>query len=148
MFLYSISKITLFFYLLLKGFPMRLGKQGTLKDIQRIMINKAKRGDYSPLQLDHYHNYYEIFFLHSGSCRFLLKDSVYPLEKGDLVFIAPGELHHSLYYENINCDIVTLYFKADFISANFFDTWLPDDIHNCLHSFMGSITVLYPEDLK
>ena len=80
------------------------------KEIDRIMIAKGKRGDFTPLQPDHYHNFYEIFYLHSGTCRFLLKDSVYQMEKGDLVFIAPGELHHALYSDN-SCEVVWIYFK-------------------------------------
>ena len=72
------------------------GRRGR-KDIDRIIVEKGRRGDFSPLQPDHYHSFYEIFYLWSGSCRFLLKDTVYQLEAGDLVFIAPGELHHSLY---------------------------------------------------
>ncbi len=71
--------------------------QGKTRDIDRIMVERGRRGDFSPRQSDHYHNYYEIFFLLSGNCRFLLNDSVYPLEKGDFVLIAPGSLHHALY---------------------------------------------------
>ena len=67
------------------------------RDIDSIIIYKGKRGDDTPLQPDHYHGFYEIFCLLSGKCRFLLRDQVHELEKGDLVFILPGELHHSRY---------------------------------------------------
>ena len=52
------------------------GRRGR-KDIDRIIVEKGRRGDFSPLQPDHYHSFYEIFYLWSGSCRFLLKDTVY-----------------------------------------------------------------------
>ncbi|MBQ9143068.1 MAG: helix-turn-helix transcriptional regulator, partial [Lachnospiraceae bacterium] len=94
----------------------------------------------------HYHNFYEIFYLTSGSCRFLLKDSVYQLEKGDLVFIAPGELHHSLYYSGVICEMVTIYFKADYVDHALFRKWLPEDIQINLQSFMGSVPSLYQEE--
>ena len=59
-----------------------LSKQGKRrKDINHIIIEKGKRGDFSPLQPDHYHNFYEIFYLLSGRCHFLLKDTVYELER-------------------------------------------------------------------
>ena len=48
------------------------GRRGR-KDIDRIIVEKGRRGDFSPLQPDHYHSFYEIFYLWSGSCRFLLK---------------------------------------------------------------------------
>lgn len=107
------------------------------KEIDRIIIDKGRRGDYSPLQPDHYHGFFEIFYLYTGKCRFLLKDSVHHLEKGDLVFIAPGELHHSMYLPAINCEILTLYFKKEHIH-------LADQLR--LQSFMGSIPALYQED--
>jgi len=107
------------------------------RDIEYITIRRGKRGANTPLQADHYHSFYEIFYLTSGSCRFLLKDSVYQLEKGDLVFIAPGELHHSLYSPNSTCEIVTVYFNQEHINLT---------IKEQPHSFMGSIPILYQED--
>lgn len=125
---------------------MASGSQGRRKDINTITINKGRRGDHSPVQSDHYHSFYEIFYLTSGSCRFLLKDSVYQLEKGDLVFIAPGELHHSLYYPGITCEIVTIYFKADYVDHALYQKWLPEKVQITLQSFMGSVPSLYQED--
>lgn len=124
---------------------MAVSSEGKRKDIQQIIVNKGKRGDYSPVQSDHYHGYYEFFYLYSGTCRFLLKDSVYQLERGDLVFISPGELHHAL-YSGLSCEIVTLYFKSDYVDYDLFQKWLPQGQYTSLHSFMGSIPTLYQED--
>lgn len=106
------------------------------RDIDRIMIQKGKRGDFSPLQADHYHNFYELFYLYSGACRFLLKDSVYQMEKGDFVFITPGELHHALYSDN-SCLVFWTYFKKEHLIS--MET-------SQSHSFMGSVPALYQED--
>lgn len=106
-------------------------------DIEKIIIYKGKRGDDTPLQPDHYHSCYEIFCLLSGRCRFLLRDQVYELEKGDLVFIAPGELHHSLYYPGISCEIADILFKREFLYL---------DIIEEPSSFMGSVPSLYLEE--
>lgn len=107
------------------------------KDIEHITILKGKRGSFSPLQHDHYHNFYEIFYLYSGECFFLLKDCVYHLKKGDLVFISPGELHHAQYERTSSCEMINILFKKEYLPAN-----------SCtdLHSFMGSVPVLYQED--
>lgn len=114
--------------------PRMTGKR---KDIDHILIVRGRRGDFSPIQPDHYHNYYEIFYLLSGQCHFLLKDSIYHLEKGDLVFISPGELHHSLYKEN--CEVCMIYFKKEHIL-------LRQTAET--HSFMGSVPVLYQETFQ
>lgn len=120
-------------------------KQGKRKDIDKIIVLKGKRGDFSPLQPDHYHNFYEVFYLMSGKCRFLLKDSVYHMEKGDLVFIAPRELHHSLYDSDSNCIIITIYFKKEYLNLDMFQQWITDEPILYLHSFMGSIPALYQD---
>lgn len=106
------------------------------KAIDRIIIERGKRGDFSPLQSDHYHGFYEIFYLYSGECRFLLKDSVYHMKKGDLVFIAPGELHHALYDTGSVCEICMIFFKKEYLRR----PTEPD-----MHSFMGSVPLLYQE---
>ena len=125
------------------------GRRGR-KDIDRIIVEKGRRGDFSPLQPDHYHSFYEIFYLWSGSCRFLLKDTVYQMEAGDLVFIAPGELHHSLYSAGEICEIVMIYFKEEYLhlsdrSADSLTSISGQGLQ--LHSFMGSVPTVYQEYL-
>ncbi len=123
-------------------------KQGQRKFIDKITVKKVRRGDFSPLQPEHYHNYFEVYYLLSGRCRFLLKDSVYHLEKGDLVFVAPRELHHSLYYPNSTCEIYTLYFKKEHLDINTLQDWIPTQSFLALHSFMGSIPTLYQDTFQ
>ena len=126
------------------------------KELSQIKIVHGRRSVESPLQQDHYHGYYEIFYLLSGKCRFLLKDTLYTLEKGDLVFIAPGELHHSLYYPGIVCDIVALYFKEEFLLPNLFSHLKASRSSDeetvtgslPLRSFMGSVPSLYQEEFQ
>lgn len=116
------------------------------RNLQRVTVTKGKRGDHLPLQADHYHNFYEIFYLQSGSCRFLLKDTVYYLEQGDLMFIAPGELHHSLYYHGISCDMFNVFFTSAYVDYALFQKWLPENSPMDFHSFMGSVPALYQKD--
>lgn len=116
-------------------------------DIDKITVIRGKRGDYSPIQPDHSHKYYEILYLWSGSCSFLLKDSVYHLEKGDIVFIAPEELHHSVYSKS-SCEIVNLCFKKEYADLEMLKRWLPSTELTHFQSFMGSIPALYQEDFQ
>lgn len=92
----------------------------------------------------------KFFYLWSGSCRFLLKDTVYQMEAGDLVFIAPGELHHSLYSAGEVCEIVMIYFKEEYLhlsdrSADSLTSISGQGLQ--LHSFMGSVPTVYQEYL-
>lgn len=107
------------------------------RDIDRIVVAKGKRGYYSPLQGDHSHVFYEIFYISSGECSFLLKDTVYRLTRGDLIFITPGELHHSLYNDGDTCEIVNVLFKGEHVIIDSFEN---------PRSFMGSIPDLYLDD--
>lgn len=62
------------------------------------------------------------------------------MEAGDLVFIAPGELHHSLYSEGEICEIVMIYFKEEYLH-------LEASARPTLQSFMGSVPAVYQEYL-
>lgn len=124
---------------------MNLKKPQRLKDLNKITIAKIRRGPSSPLQSDHSHIYYEIFYMQSGKCRFLLKDMVYHLKKGDFVYIVPGELHHAIFDEG-DCDIVTCYFKESYIEHQLFERWMEVKVPQNFTSFMGSVPSLYQDD--
>lgn len=125
---------------------MASAKSGrTTRDIDCIIAERGKRGEFSPHQSDHCHNYYELIYIHSGECRFLLNDSVYQLMKGDLVFVAPGDLHHAI-YEMASCEIIAVYFKREFVNWDMLLKLLSRPVSGNLHSFMGSIPALYQEE--
>lgn len=112
--------------------------KGGRKELDRIEIAKRRRGSNLPLQNGHSHNFFELFYVNSGKCGFLLKDNLYRLSKGDLVLIAPGELHHAIYDDEDTCEIIILMFKLEHVNLEVFDN---------PHSFMGSIPDLYMDDL-
>lgn len=113
--------------------------QRSHRDIDHIVTERARRGDFSPMQQHHYHSFFEIFYLWSGKCRFLLKDTIHNMTAGDLVFIAPGELHHALYDMGEDCEIVAIYFKKEYIG-------LP--VEQPPRSFLGGFPDLYQERLR
>ena len=125
-----------------------MGAQSKHRVIDRVTLARGKRGDFSPVQNDHYHTFFEVIYLQSGTCRFLLKDSVYELTKGDFVFIAPGELHHSNYEKGTSCEIVMIYFNDEYIEKEMFHKWLAAGRSMHLNSFRGSIPALYQEDFS
>ena len=116
------------------------------KILERITISKGKRGDFSPVQSDHYHTFYELFYLNFGKCRFLLKDTVYQLEKGDLVLICPGDLHHAVYSSSPSCEIIILCFRKEDLEWQKMKHMISNVRLSEPHSFMGSIPALYQEE--
>lgn len=107
-------------------------------DIDHILIEKGKRGYYSPKQGGHSHNFYELFYITHGKCRFLLKDNLYELTPGDLVFIAPGELHHNIFQDQETCEMIMIYFKKEYVDIEFSN----------IHSFMGSVPSIYRDEFE
>ncbi len=45
----------------------------------------------------HYHNYYEFYYLASGSCHYFINNTVYDLTAGDVVIIPKGVIHKTAY---------------------------------------------------
>ncbi|MBQ7359580.1 MAG: helix-turn-helix transcriptional regulator [Lachnospiraceae bacterium] len=117
------------------------------KDIDTIIFTRGKRGFNSKLQPDHYHPFYELIHVNSGSLRFLLKDTLYNLDKGDILLIAPRELHHSQYYADVNCDLTFIYFKPEHLQQEIrsvFRAARP----NGVTSYVGTVPHIYQDELN
>jgi AraC-like DNA-binding protein len=65
-----------------------------------ISVEKAKRDGSVTLPSNHYHDYYEIYYLLAGERRFFIKDKAYDLDKGSLVLIRPYTIHRTLNLES------------------------------------------------
>jgi AraC-like DNA-binding protein len=56
-------------------------------------INRAKRLTRFSMNTNHYHDYYEMYYLYSGERNYFIRDHIYRIVKGDLVFINEYDLH-------------------------------------------------------
>ncbi len=117
------------------------------KDIDSICFIRGKRSFNSRLQPDHYHPFYELIHVNAGSMRFLLKDTLYNLEKGDTILIAPRELHHSQYYTDISCDLTFIYFKPEYLHKEVLDVF-KNAYTGGITSFIGTVPHIYQEELN
>lgn len=45
----------------------------------------------------HYHNFYEIYYMVSGSCNYFIDDKTYEVSAGDIVLIPSGVIHRTNY---------------------------------------------------
>jgi AraC-like DNA-binding protein len=56
-------------------------------------INRAKRLTRFSMNTNHYHDYFEMYYLYSGERNYFIRDQIYRIAKGDLVFINEYDLH-------------------------------------------------------
>jgi AraC-like DNA-binding protein len=61
-----------------------------------ISVERVRREDSVVLPSNHYHDYYEIYYLLAGERRFFIKDTTYDLQKGALVLIKPKVIHRTV----------------------------------------------------
>ncbi len=65
--------------------------------VSEFMVERARRPQAFSMEKPHYHPYYELYFLMSGSCRMFIDHTIYYLSAGDLVLLAPYQLHQTIY---------------------------------------------------
>lgn len=61
-------------------------------------ITKIKRDSTFEMKNEHYHNYYEFYYLLSGRRKFFLNNKLYHVHAGDLMAIPKGEIHRTTYF--------------------------------------------------
>ncbi|TCL65332.1 AraC-like protein [Hydrogenispora ethanolica] len=76
--------------------------------------NKKVSGHYN-MAGNHFHNYYEIYYLLSGERYYFIKDRTFYVTKGDLIFIDQYELHKTTDTGVPDHERVLIYFTEDFI---------------------------------
>ena len=60
-------------------------------------ISKIRRDPYFNMPSAHSHPMYEIYYLQSGTRKIFLDDSIYILDRGDMVFISMNTIHKTSY---------------------------------------------------
>lgn len=61
-----------------------------------LYVEYLKRSEPFTMKDDHYHDYYELYYMLSGERIYFIKDRSYSIEKGDLVFIHKHEVHKTI----------------------------------------------------
>ena len=86
-----------------------------------------------PSQYYHYHDCYELYYLHSGDRYYFIKDKTYHISEGSVVFIEPYAIHCTCNFEKKGYDRTVIYFRREFaesvlttLGADFFDNYGTD----------------------
>ena len=66
-------------------------------DIDRIYVDQLSRPqDYGVLS-NHFHCYYELFYVRQGKCTFLVNNKLVDVNPGEILIIPPREVHYNKY---------------------------------------------------
>lgn len=69
-----------------------------------IYIERQVRVPSYTMTCEHFHQYYEIFYLKTGDCIYSVNSSLYHLSAGDVFIVAPGEPHCTRYEGPVPCE--------------------------------------------
>jgi len=83
-----------------------------------IYYDKRKSNNTKSMNEGHYHNFYEIYYLCSGTCDYLIEDKVYSLKERGFIFIPSGTIHKTIYTSPTHERIV-INFSSDYIDEIF-----------------------------
>lgn len=84
-------------------------------NIDRIYINRITRNADYKMSVNHFHYYYEIFYVEQGSCRFFIDGALFDMKRGDFLVIPPREVHYNRYLTQ--CTRINLYFREEDLEA-------------------------------
>lgn len=73
--------------------------------LQRVTFNNPPS-----MSFDHFHNKHELYYLMTGKTRYFVKNEIYTLEPGDMIFVPGGEFHRTVYEEGEHVDRVLFVF--------------------------------------
>lgn len=59
-------------------------------------VERVSREGYFQMDVQHFHAYYEIYYLHAGQRLYFIEDRTYRIVPGDLVLIGKGVMHKTL----------------------------------------------------
>lgn len=80
----------------------------------------VRKPDFS-MACEHSHNYYEFYYLYSGSCVFSVNGTLYSLSAGDAFLVTPDDYHYTCYKGDVPCERTTVYFYKEILSSAFLD---------------------------
>ena len=84
-----------------------------------IRIDKMKRSSSFSMSKDHVHDYYELYIVLSGQCRFFVETNIFSVAAGNGVIISPGTLHHTTAHSGASYERFIIYFNKEDIVPTF-----------------------------
>jgi AraC-like DNA-binding protein len=82
-------------------------------------LEYVKRTGPFTMETDHYHDYYEMYYMISGERHYFIRDRSYHIRKGDLVFISTRELHKTSDAGSPEHERLVIYFHDSFLRQSY-----------------------------
>lgn len=82
-----------------------------------LWIEFDRRIGYHSMDTTHYHRSFEFFYLYSGERKFFIRDSVYPIQSGDLILVNSNVVHRTSELSQPNHERVVLHFDLPFFEG-------------------------------
>lgn len=98
--------------------------------VNEFTVERARRAQAFAMEKPHYHPYYELYFLTSGSCRMFIDHTIYYISAGDIVMLAPYQLHQTIYGSGQ---------PAERFTANFVPAYIEYFASQCSEDGLASI---------
>ncbi len=83
---------------------------------EQLYIETVQRDSPYSMTSEHFHPYYEMYYLHSGSRVYFIHDQTYSLQQGDLVLINKHILHKTLQGSSLAHQRTVLHFNETFFA--------------------------------
>ena len=96
------------------------------KPIDRIYAEEQLRDSNYTVPTNHYHPYYEIYYLETGSCRFFMSGRMLDVHAGDLLIIPPRTMHYTRYLYG-PCRRFSLFFRKKDLEQDIRNTFPGQD---------------------
>lgn len=102
-----------------------------MAEMEKFRVTHIKRESYFEMETSHVHDFHEIYYLVGGTRRYFINDSIYTINKGDVVVILKGTIHRTSYnnektHERIDCKFRTEFVNADEKLLTEFETVFSD----------------------
>lgn len=82
-----------------------------------IQFDRRIRDGTFQMHKEHYHSYYEIFYMLSGRCKFFINHTVCHVETGDIILLSPLTLHQSTYIPGVVSKRITVFMGNHYLSG-------------------------------
>ena len=92
------------------------------KQIDGIFAEVLMRDKSYKMPKNHYHPYFELYYLESGRCRFFIGNRMLDVQAGDLLMIPPQTFHYTRYLYG-SCKRCNLFFRREDIDQAVIDTF-------------------------
>lgn len=78
-------------------------------------IEQIRRDKFYSMPINHFHNYYEIYYLLSGQRYYFIGSRNYYVKKGDLVIVDSNQLHRTSNYDDARHERILLEFEPSLL---------------------------------